>query len=147
MYSHLLIPTDGSELSNQAVEKGICFAKSLNARITFLFVKPDFPLPIAGEGALLVPESREEFSRSSQEQALQILDKAMTLAKQAGVTAETRSETSDLPYQVIVNTAKDAGCDLIFMASHGRRGLAGILLGSETHKVLTHCTIPVLVYR
>lgn len=147
MYSHLLIPTDGSELSKKAVENGVQLAKNLNARITFLFVKPDFPLPIAGEGAMLVPESREEFAQGTQEQALKILDDAQALADKAGVSAQTSTETSDLPYQVIINTAQARGCDLIFMASHGRRGLAGILLGSETHKVLTHCTIPVLVYR
>lgn len=147
MYSHLLIPTDGSELSTQAVQKGVLLARHLGARVTFLFVKPDFPLPIAGEGALLVPESREEFSQGTQEQALRILDAAMALAQQEQVPAQTRSETSDLPYQVIIETAKAEACDLIFMASHGRRGLAGIILGSETQKVLTHCNIPVLVYR
>jgi len=147
MYAHILIPTDGSELSMQAVQKGVLFAKHLNARITFLFVKPEFPLPIAGEGAMLVPESREEFSHGTQEQALHILDDAMEMARKEQVPAQTRSETSDQPYQVIINTAKVENCDLIFMASHGRKGLAGILLGSETQKVLTHCNIPVLVYR
>lgn len=147
MYAHILIPTDGSELSTQAVQKGVLFAKHLNARVTFLFVKPEFPLPIAGEGAMLVPESREEFSRGTQEQALHILDSAMSVAQKELVPAQTRSDTSDQPYQLIIDTAKAENCDLIFMASHGRKGLAGILLGSETQKVLTHCNIPVLVYR
>jgi len=147
MYSHILIPTDGSELSTQAVEKGVQLAKFLNARITFLFVKPDFPLPIAGEGAMLVPESREEFSNGTEQQASRILDAAMLHAQKEQIAAQTRSETSDQPYQVIIDTAKAENCDLIFMASHGRRGLAGIILGSETQKVLTHCNIPVLVYR
>jgi nucleotide-binding universal stress UspA family protein len=147
MYSHILIPTDGSELSTQAVQKGVQLAKHLNARITFLFVKPDFPLPIAGEGAMLVPESREEFSQGTQEQALRILDAAMAVAQLEQVPAQTRSETSDQPYQMIIDSARAESCDLIFMASHGRKGLAGILLGSETQKVLTHCNIPVLVYR
>jgi nucleotide-binding universal stress UspA family protein len=147
VYSHILVPTDGSELSTLAVGQSVAFAHAIGARVTFLFVKPTFPLPMTGEGTFLLPDSREEFDQSSEEQAQQILGAAKTQAEQAGVTADTISEPSDLPYSVIIAKAQEYTCDLIFMASHGRRGLAGILLGSETHKVLTHCTIPVLVYR
>lgn len=147
MYKHLLIPTDGSDLSQQATEQGVAFAAAIKAKITFLYVQPEFPLPLAGEGVMLAPESREEFSQGTQEQAQRILASAAEKAAQAGVDAQTRTTVCDIPYEVIIRTAENEGCDLVFMASHGRRGLAGLLLGSETNKVLTHCKIPVLVYR
>lgn len=147
MYKHLLVPSDGSELSARAVENAVKLAQTLNARITFLYIQPEFPLPIAGEGAIMVPESREEFAQSTQAQAKRILDEAEAVARKAGVAAQSRTAVSDIPYELIISTAEAEGCDLVFMASHGRRGLAGLLIGSETHKVLTHCQIPVLVYR
>lgn len=147
MYKHLLVPSDGSELSARAVENAVKLAQTLNARVTFLYIQPEFPLPIAGEGAIMVPESREEFAQSTREQAKRILDEAEAVARKAGVAAQSRTAVSDIPYELIISTAETEGCDLVFMASHGRRGLAGLLIGSETHKVLTHCQIPVLVYR
>ncbi len=147
MYKHLLIPTDGSDLSQQATVKGIALASTLKAKITFLYVQPEFPLPLAGEGIMLAPESREEFSQGTQEQAQRILATAKEKATNVGIEAQTRTAVCDAPYEVIIQTAETEGCDLVFMASHGRRGLAGLLLGSETNKVLTHCKIPVLVYR
>lgn len=147
MYTHLLVPNDGSELSRQAVESAVALARSLNARVSFLYIQPDFPLPLAGEGAMMVPESREEFARSTLEQSRRILTESEEIARQAGVDARSLTAVSDIPYEVIINTASTEGCDLIFMASHGRKGLAGLLIGSETHKVLTHCKTPVLVYR
>ena len=147
MYAHLLVPNDGSELSRQAVESAVALARSLNARVSFLYIQPDFPLPLAGEGAMMVPESREEFARSTQEQSRRILAESEEIARKAGVASQSHTTVSDIPYEVIINTANTEGCDLIFMASHGRKGLAGLLIGSETHKVLTHCRIPVLVFR
>lgn len=147
MFKHLLIPTDGSELSQQTVQKGVEFAAALGARITFLYVQPDFPLPLAGEGIMLAPESREEFTRGTREQAELILKSAAEAATKGGVQFQTRTMVCDVPYEVIIQTAETEHCDLVFMASHGRRGLAGLLLGSETHKVLTHCKTPVLVCR
>lgn len=147
MYKHLLIPTDGSELSARAVASAVEFARTLKAAVTFLYVQPEFPLPIAGEGVMLAPESRDEFAQSTHEQAERILADAVVVAKAAGLETSTTTEVSDIPYQVIINTAQNRGCDLVFMASHGRKGLAGLLIGSETHKVLTHSTVPVLVYR
>ncbi|MFT3736358.1 MAG: universal stress protein [Rhodocyclaceae bacterium] len=147
MYKHLLVPVDGSPLSAHAASKAVAFAQSLSARITFLHVQPDYPLPIVGEGALIAPESRDDFQRDTREMADMILGKVRAEAVAAGLIAETHTDISDTPWQMIIDTANKAGCDLIFMASHGRRGLAGLLIGSETHKVLTHTTIPVLVYR
>jgi nucleotide-binding universal stress UspA family protein len=147
MYQHILVPIDGSELSSHASTSAIQFARSINARITFLHVQPDYPRPIVGEGTLIAPENREDFARSTREVADSILRGAAARAEIAGVVARTLTEISDVPWQVITRSASAAQCDLIFMASHGRRGLAGLLIGSETHKVLTHTTIPVLVYR
>lgn len=147
MYKHILVPSDGSELSSRAVESAVTLARSLGARITFLYIQPEFPLPLAGEGAMLVPESREEFAQSTREQAKRILDGAEQVAQKGGIQAATRTSVSDIPYEQIISTAEAEGCDLIFMASHGRRGLAGLLIGSETHKVVTHSSIPVLVFR
>lgn len=147
MYTHILVPTDGSELSAKAVEQAITLARGMHARVTFLYVQPEFPLPIAGEGALLLPENREEFAHDTGEQAERILTDACAQAAQAGVSAQSRTAISDVPYQVIINTADAEGCDLVFMASHGRKGLVGLILGSETQKVLNHSKIPVLVCR
>jgi len=147
MYKHLLIPTDGSDLSKLAATSGVALAAALKAKVTFLYVQPDFPLPLAGEGVMLAPESREEFLEGTQEQAQRILAAAKEQASLAGVEAQTRTAVCDIPYEIIIQTAEAEACDLVFMASHGRRGLAGLLLGSETNKVLTHCKIPVLVYR
>ncbi len=147
MYKHLLVPTDGTELSSKCTENAVKFAQTLGAHITFLYIQPDFPLPIAGEGTMLAPESREDFARGTEEQARKILTEASDIAKRSSVSADAKTAVSDVPYEVIIETAQQEHCDLVFMASHGRKGLAGLLIGSETHKVLTHCKIPVLVYR
>lgn len=147
MYKHILVPVDGSELSTHASVSAVQFAQSVKAQITFLHVQPDYPRPIVGEGALIAPENREDFLRGTQEVADKILRNAAHQAEEAKVVASTRTEVSDTPWEVITRTALAEHCDLIFMASHGRRGLAGLLIGSETHKVLTHTAIPVLVYR
>lgn len=147
MYKHLLVPTDGTELSLRAVDSASDLAKALGARITFLYVQPDFPLPIAGEGTMLAPESREDFARGTEDQARKILAEAVEVATAKGVKADAKTAVSDVPYELIIDTAQREACDLVFMASHGRKGLAGLLIGSETHKVLTHCKIPVLVFR
>lgn len=147
MYKHLLVPADGSVLSEHAARSAIALAASIGAQITFLYVQPDYPRPIIGEGALIAPESRDEFLRDTAALADVILAKLQQQAQEAGVSAQTRTEVSDIPWEVITRLAVAEACDLIFMASHGRRGLAGLLIGSETHKVLTHGTIPVLVYR
>lgn len=147
MYTHLLVPSDGSELSNRAIQSAVTLARTLNARVTFLYIQPEFPLPFAGEGAMMVPESRDEFARSTLEQSQRILGEAEAIGREAGIATQSRTAVSDTPYEQIIKTAEAEGCDLVFMASHGRKGLAGLLIGSETHKVLTHCKIPVLVYR
>lgn len=147
MFKHILVPTDGSQLSQQAVQRAIDFAKEIGARITFFYAKPEYPVTFYGEGALIDPTTPEKFAQMTEQQAREILDACAEQAAAAGVACATLSQTSDVPYEAIIAAATTAGCDLIFMASHGRRGIGALLLGSETQKVLTHSKIPVLVYR
>jgi nucleotide-binding universal stress UspA family protein len=147
MFKHILVPTDGSQLSLETVKRAVTFAREAGAKITFFFAKPDYPVVFYGEGALIDPTTPEKFAEMADRQAQEILANASAVAKEAGVPSANTDSVSDLPYQAIIDAANNAGCDLIFMASHGRRGFSGLLLGSETQKVLTHSTIPVLVYR
>ncbi len=147
MFKHLFVPTDGSALSSDTVKKAVDFARETGARLTFFYARPDYPVAFYGEGALIDPTTPEKFADMAEKQAQEILAAAQALAGAAGVPAAATSATSDAPYQAIIDAAAASGCDLIFMASHGRRGLSGLLLGSETQKVLTHSKIPVLVYR
>jgi nucleotide-binding universal stress UspA family protein len=147
MFKHIFVPTDGSPLSQETVKRAISFASETGARITFFYAKPEYPVAFYGEGALIDPTTPEKFARMAQQQADEILDACAKLAAAANVPCGTASKTSDIPYEAIIAAAAAAGADLIFMASHGRRGFGGLLLGSETQKVLTHSKIPVLVYR
>lgn len=147
MFKHLLVPTDGSELSSDTARRAIVFAKEAGAKITFFSAKPDYPVSFYGEGALIDPTTPEKFSEMAEKQARDILGRCEKLAADAGVACDSVTATSEIPWEAIIDAARNSGCDLIFMASHGRRGLSGLLLGSETQKVLTHSTIPVLVYR
>ena len=147
MFKHILVPTDGSELSSDTVKRAISFAKDAGARITFFFAKPDYPVAFYGEGALIDPTTPEKFAEMADKQASEVLAACEKIAGEAGVPCNSVSLTSDVPYEAIIDAATESGCDLIFMASHGRRGISGLLLGSETQKVLTHSKVPVLVYR
>jgi len=147
MFKHILVPTDGTQLSNDAAKRAIDFAAEIGARIRFFFAKPDYPVAFYGEGALIDPTTPEKFAEMADRQAADVLGACEAAAAAAGVTCSSGSAISDIPYEAIIAAASEAGCDLIFMASHGRRGISGLLLGSETQKVLTHSTIPVLVYR
>lgn len=147
MFKHILVPTDGSDLSSETTNRAIVFAKEAGAKITFFFAKPDYPVAFYGEGALIDPTTPEKFAEMADQQAGEILAGCEARAKAAGVTCASNSSVSDVPYEAIIAAAEQVGADLIFMASHGRRGISGFLLGSETQKVLTHSKIPVLVYR
>ncbi|MBU6467811.1 MAG: universal stress protein [Betaproteobacteria bacterium] len=142
MFQHILIPIDGSALSHKALSGGIAMAKELKAKITIYSAVVEF-LPMT-EFAVETPQSvMEELEKETNKH----LQKAQKEAEAAGVICNVVKSTEFSPYQGIINTAKAEKCDLILMASHGRRGLTGFLLGSETQKVLTHSEIPVLVYR
>lgn len=149
MFKHILVPTDGSELSAKTIKQAILFAKSLGAetQITAFFAQPEYPTSYFAEGALIDPETPDEFSKNTNEQANKYLNDIAKEAANVGVKCNVVTKISDSPFRAIIEVAESEKCDLIFMASHGRRGLAGLLLGSETNRVLTHTKIPVLVYR
>lgn len=145
MFKHILIPTDGSELSRIAVTNGVQFAKEIHAKITGLTVT--MPFQIFAIDAMQVSSSLEEYSEQANalaERNLSVLKEAASLA---GVECELVHRSNEHPYDEIVKTAQERGCDVIFQASHGRRGVSALVIGSETHKVLTHSKIPVLVFR
>lgn len=145
MYNHILIPTDGSPLSSVAIEKGLAFARDAGAKVTILTVAE--PFHVFSTESDQLSKTEEEYERQSREQTSQYLREAELKAKTLAVPCEALMVRNDQPYRAIIETAADKGCDLIAMASHGRKGASAILLGSETVKVLTHSTIPVLVYR
>ncbi len=147
MFKHILVPTDGSQLSQDTVSRAVIFAKEAGARITAFFAKPEYPVTYFGEGALIDPTTPEKFADMADQQAKEVLAFVQEACAAAGVECQTVSATSDIPYEASIEAAEKSGCDLIFMASHGRKGISGLLLGSETNKVLTHSKIPVLVYR
>ncbi|MCW3473215.1 universal stress protein [Limobrevibacterium gyesilva] len=145
MYKHILIPTDGSELADKAVRHGIALARSLAATVTILTASTPFRI------FTTVPEMLEdtpaEYRKHMQLHVANTLGAAADIARAAGVACDTVGIEHEHPYQAIIDTATSKGCDLIVMASHGRHGMAALVLGSETMKVLTHSTIPVLVHR
>jgi nucleotide-binding universal stress UspA family protein len=146
MYQHILLPTDGSELSQRAVNLGVAFAREIGAKVTGLHAARHFYHLVDHYGEISA-ETLATYDENAKEQAKGIIKFAEDTAKSAKVPFEGLTVMSESPYEAIIDTAEKQGCDLIFMASHGRRGLQGLLLGSETLKVLTHCKIPVLVCR
>lgn len=147
MFKHILVPTDGSELSERAAAKAIEFARETGARITAFFSRAEYPVTYFGEGALIDPTSPETFAEMTRCQASEYLEAIAEHCRIAQVPCQTCSEINDTPYEAIIRAAEENACDLIFMASHGRRGITALLLGSETNKVLAHSRIPVLVFR
>lgn len=146
MFKNILIPTDGSEQSQRAVRTGIELARLHGSRITGIHVIPDYHLLIAYEGAF-DPVTEERIEEEAKARAETYLGFIRSAAAEAEIPCSTVCETSDHPYDAILRTADANGCDLILMTSHGRKGLAAVLLGSETRKVLTHAKVPVLVVR
>jgi nucleotide-binding universal stress UspA family protein len=145
MFNHILIPTDGSTLSEATLDKGLRFAKGLPARVTVVCAVPE--LHFFTYETEIPKDVKEKSRQENRGRAEQILARAARSAKEHGVSCETVCATEDQPHAAIIQTAEEKGCDLIMMASHGRKGVRGLLLGSETQKVLTLSKIPVLVYR
>ena len=147
MYTHILIPTDGSTLSEKAAREGARLAKDLKAKVTALYVIPPFAPP-SGEGYIFSDEFvQKQYLEGMRKHAQEALDKVKAAASAEKVECEAISVVDHSPWEGIINAASAKKCDAIVMASHGRRGLAGVLLGSETTKVLTHSKTPVLVCR
>jgi nucleotide-binding universal stress UspA family protein len=145
MHRHILIPTDGSELSQNAIDYGLDLAKSVNAKVTVLTVSASFHAFAVEPG--MVTDTPESYRKRMTTLAEKYLNGAKETALAAGVNCETIHVEHDQPYLAIIETAARKSCDLIVMASHGRCGISAIVLGSETVKVLTHSAIPVLVVR
>lgn len=145
MYKHILLPTDGSVLSEASVLKGLRLAQHLKAQVTGLHVMPEFH--VLTYRSDMLEDTKDEFLADCQAHAHKYLGMVSKTAAEEGVACKTELTTSDHPAEAIIQAAERLGCDLIVMASHGRRGAKGLLLGSETHKVLTHCKVPVLVVR
>ena len=145
MYRHLLVPVDGTDLSTQVVGQAVEFARVLGARITFFHAVPDHSASLMGEAEVVWSTSPADYVYAFEGRARELLAKAEAAARAQGVPCGTASSVSDRPYEAILAAARDAGCDLIYMASHGRRSHVGMLLGSQTLKVLMQAEIPVLV--
>ena len=145
MYSNILIPTDGSELADKAVQHGIALAKRIGARATVLTVIP--PFQVFTTDTQMLEDTPAQYKARMQEHTESVFGAGAGAAQAAGVVYELIVADHEHPYRAIIDTAESKGCDLIVMASHGRHGVAAIVLGSETVKVLTHSKIPVLVYR
>jgi nucleotide-binding universal stress UspA family protein len=143
MFTHLLVPTDGSAFSEAAARKALRLAKEQEARVTVIHVVPEFH--VMSYRTTMLEDTREEYLAHCKTQAQQYLGHIEAAAREEGVPCDTVVASSDHPYEAITATAERERCDLIVMASHGRRGLKGMLLGSETQKVLTHSKTPVLV--
>ena len=147
MFKHILIPTDGSELSNQAARAGVGLAQALGARVTGFFAAPA-PTPIVYSHFLPVGlTSPEEHAALIERTAAQYLSVIEEAARAAGVPCQALHETNDFPAEAILETARRQGCDCIFMASHGHRKRRGTTLGSETQKVAGASGVPVVIYR
>jgi nucleotide-binding universal stress UspA family protein len=146
MYKHILVPTDGSRLSDQAIATAAQLARLCKARITGLNLIRPYDRPLRSEGTDSGPSARL-YREATETQAREALAKVAAAAEAAGVPCTGKYLNAQQPWKAIIRIAKSEKCDLIVMASHGRSGLAGIVIGSETNKVLTHSKIPVLVCR
>ena len=145
MFKHLLVPTDGSPLSDSAALKSIQLARALGARVTALHVSPRFH--VMTNRAEMLEDTRQEYELDSQAHAERYLSFIASAAKDAGVPCDTVHHISDDVTASIIEVARERSCDAVAMASHGRRGIKRVLLGSETQHVLTHSTMPVVVWR
>lgn len=147
MYSHYLVPTDGSKLSEKAIAHAIALAKATKGRVTLFHASAAYPEPVYMEGMNLPRMSPKEYERVARAAAEKVLARGAVKVQAAGIECGTLHSLNDAPWEAILAGAKKVKADTIVMASHGRRGLAGLLLGSETTKVLTHSKLPVIVVR
>ena len=147
MFKHILVPTDGSDHSNLAVTAAAQLARTLQAKLLVLHVRSPLESPHHVEGGALRSLGGAAVLREVEDEERKLLDAALHIAKLEGASAEQAFIAGYSPFEAIIRIAGEERCDLIVMASHGRRGIGGFLLGSETQKVLTHTTIPVLIVR
>jgi nucleotide-binding universal stress UspA family protein len=144
MYRSILIPTDGTEITAKAVSTAVELARALGARLSTITVKEPFPYSAISE---MQPIPPQEFYDAQERIALKRVKEVVDAATGAGLACEAFTVEAQHPWEAILDHAKAQECDLIVMASHGRRGVGALLIGSETSRVLTHCNLPVLVVR
>ena len=149
MFKHILVPTDGTTLSLKAAKAAMAMARKHKAKVTAIHVIPPWTPPMGTDGVIYYPDtfSPREYKKVTEAEARRALEKVEALANRARVRFDALFVTDDAPWEAIVGAARRKKCDLVVMASHGRRGVSGMILGSETAKVLTHCKVPVLVTR
>jgi len=145
VYKHILIPTDGSELSERAVREGIDLASVVNARVTLL--TSSMPFHVFATDGMVLSDTPQKYAEDTERRAAQRLKSGEDYARSKGVPFAIKHVFAEHPYEAIVDVTRAANCDLICMASHARRGMAGVLIGSETSRVLSHSKVPVLVCR
>jgi len=145
MYKHILIATDGSDLAQRAVEQGLSLAKLAGSKVTAVTVTEPWTAAVSGEWAVAFPV--EEYEKASAANAEKVLDAVQKIAASLGVTCDAVHVKDQYPAEGIVEEAKARGCDLIVMSSHGRRGIAKFVLGSQATRVLAHTTLPLLICR
>jgi nucleotide-binding universal stress UspA family protein len=144
MFKRILVPTDGSDITAKAVDAAIELARSLNAQLYTISVKEPFPYSAISE---MQPTPPQEFFDAQERIAAKRVQAVVDLSQKAGVSCQSHTVEALHPWEAIIEHAKRSECDLLVMASHGRRGVSALLLGSETQKVLTHTKVPVLVVR
>jgi nucleotide-binding universal stress UspA family protein len=147
MYRNILVATDGSRLSAKASTHAIALARALGAKLTGFYASPDYPLPAYADGVMYEPVSPQEYAALCKKEADRILSAIGAKAKAAGIRFTAVQAVAAAPWEAILAAARKQKCDAIVMASHGRRGVSALLLGSETQKVLTHSKLPVIVVR
>ncbi len=146
MYRNILIATDGSTLAHKAVDHGLELAKSVGAKVTALIVEAPFNVfEVRASRRTQISAEFEHHAEAIKQHATKVLGDVASAASKAGLSCDTVQVEHDQPYEAIIKTAQDKGCDAIVMASHGRSGISAVLLGSVTNKVLTHTAIPVVV--
>jgi nucleotide-binding universal stress UspA family protein len=145
MFKHVLFATDGSPLSNEAAVKAVQLAKSMSARLTAVTVST--PFHVFATDAVMVSDTEDVYNEERKKRSEKYLGVVKSAAELSGLSFEGKHVFHDHPYVAIIDTANNSGCDVICMASHGRRGISALVLGSETIKVLTHSKIPVVVWR
>ena len=144
MYQRILVPTDGSDITAKAVTSAIAMARLCGASLTTLCVKEPFPYSAISE---MQPVPPQEFYDAQERIAASRVQVVLDAAAAAGVVCDGATVEALHPWEAILEAAKQKGCDLVVMASHGRRGMAALLIGSETSRVLTHSPLPVLVVK
>jgi nucleotide-binding universal stress UspA family protein len=148
MFKNILVPTDGSKLALKGIKAGVRFARALGARVTGVYVVAPYLPPMYGEAAIYMPGlSASEYKKNAARAAKKALAAVETEARRAGAPFVAKVVYEALPWEGILRAARSGKCDAIVMASHGRGGLGGLILGSETQRVIAHSKIPVLVTR